>query len=106
MFVHELDTVPAPRQCLDELSQVIQIAGQPVHAVHHERVPFARQRPAVDPTVAGGDILTGRFVDKHPVHHNLVQLAVGVLIDAAHPDISDALCGLVSFRCGASDITL
>jgi hypothetical protein len=34
--------------------------------------------------------LTGRFVDKQPIHQDLIELPFRVLVETADPDVTDA----------------
>ncbi|AAS76312.1 hypothetical protein SCH_028 (plasmid) [Salmonella enterica subsp. enterica serovar Choleraesuis str. SC-B67] len=84
-------TVPAPLcQPLDDAAQVIKVACQPVHAMHHHGVALADegQQPFQLGTLG---VLARSLVGEHPRHLNTLQLPFRVLVEAADADIADAL---------------
>jgi hypothetical protein len=77
-------------QTLHDTAQVIKVAGQPIHAMHHDRVTIAHegeQRFQFGPV----SVLARRFVREYPGHLDVFQLPFRVLIETANPDIPDAL---------------
>ena len=78
------------RQVFNKVLQIIQVARQAVHAVHHHRIVFAherRQRVELGPLY----VLAGRLVDKDLIGRDVFELPFRVLIESAHPDVADAM---------------
>lgn len=90
MLLDELDTYPSFRQPLHEGTKVIQVAGKPVHTVHHDYIPvtgepkqFCQLRPRSFPA--------GSFVSKDSIQNLPLELTFLVLIKGADPDVTDTL---------------
>ena len=90
VLLDELDAYAAPGQLPHDAPQVVQVASQPIHAVHDHRVGLAHEteQPFQFRTLR---VLSRSLVGKDPVEGDLLQLAFRVLVDAAHPDVADAL---------------
>ena len=89
-FLDELDAHAALGQLLHDEAQVVQVARQPVHAVHHHRVALTGEgeQPFQFRTLR---VLTRSLVGKEPIDLDLLELAFRVLVEAAHPDVADEL---------------
>jgi hypothetical protein len=75
---------------LHQAAQVIEVARQAIHAVNHHGVAFAhegQQRIELGPLGVFARCLVG----EHPADFDLLQLPFRVLVEAADPDIADAL---------------
>ena len=90
IFLDELDAHAALGKLPHDESQVVQVARQPVHAVHHHRVALAGEgeQPFQFRTLR---VLTRSLVGKEPIDLDMLELAFRVLVEAAHPDVADAL---------------
>jgi len=89
-LLDELDAHAAFGQLLHKAAQIIEVARQPIHAVHHHGVAFAhegQQRIEFRPL----GVLARRLVGEHPADFDMLQLPFRVLVEAADPDIADAL---------------
>ena len=77
-------------QLLHDEPQVVEVARQPVHAVHHHCVVLAREgeQPFQFRTLP---VLARSFVGKEPIDRDMLELAFRVLVEAAHPDVADAV---------------
>ena len=86
----ELDAHAVAGQLLHNAPQVVEVARQPVHAMHHHGVALAHkgERPVQFRTVR---VLPGRRVGKEPIDRDLLELTFRVLVETAHPDIADAV---------------
>jgi hypothetical protein len=80
---------PLRGEAPDQGAQVVQVAGGPVHAVHHdvpvagETQQFSQPRP--------GSVPAGGLICKDPVQNLDVELAFLVLVQSAHPHVPDPL---------------
>lgn len=90
LFFEELHPHSAPGEALDECAQVIEVAGEPVHAVHDDGVPVADEPEQLGQLRPGG-VLAGGFVGEDPVQDLAVELALLVLVNGADPYVADAL---------------
>ncbi len=86
----EFDAHAALGQALHDAAQVIQVACQPIHAVHHHGIAFAYKRKQTYKLGALG-VLAGCLVGEHPSHMSPLQLPVWVLVEASDADVADAL---------------
>lgn len=77
-------------QPLNDAAQVIEIACQPVHAVHHHGVALAHkgQQPFKFGTLR---VLAGSLIGEYLTDFDLLQLPIRVLVEAADADIANAL---------------
>ena len=83
-------TNPTLWTALHQAAQVVEVACQTIHAVHHHRVAFAHE--GEQPFQFGPPgILARRLVGEHLVHRNLFQLPFRVLVEGADADVTDAL---------------
>ena len=90
MFLDELDVDAALDQLLHQAAQVIEIARQAIHAVHDHGIALAhegQQRLELGPLC----ILARGLVREDPIDRDLLQLTLGVLLEAADSDVTDAL---------------
>ena len=71
-------------------AQVIEVPGEPVHAVHHDSVPVTGETQQFFQLRSGG-VPAGSLVREDPVQHQSVELALLVLVQCAHPHVSDPL---------------
>jgi len=77
-------------EALHQAAQVVEVARQTIHAVHHHRVSFAHE--GEQPFQFGPPcVLARRLVGEQLVHRNLFQLPLRVLVEAADADVTDAL---------------
>jgi hypothetical protein len=83
-------------QPLHQRSEVIQVPGESVHAAHHQGVAVPDEAQELL-ELGALDVLARGFVGEDPVQLNALELAHGVLVQAADPDISDALPGHGAF---------
>jgi hypothetical protein len=80
---------PRPVQVLHQTA-IVEVTGQPIHAVHHDRVTLTderQQRLQLRPM----HVLARRQVDERAVHLEVLKLPVRVLIETAHPQVTDPL---------------
>jgi len=84
------DAHAALSQLLYQATQVIEVAGQPIHAVHHHCIAFADEAQQRFELGALG-VLARCLVGEHLAHLGLFQLAFRVLVKAADPDVADAV---------------
>ncbi len=89
-LLQELDSHAALGQLLHQAAQVVEVAGQAIHAVHHHRVALADEAQQRFELGALG-VLAGCLVGEHLAHLGLFQLAFRVLVEAADPDVADAV---------------
>ena len=90
---------------LDELvhqsAQIVEVACQAIHAVHHHRVALAHEGDQPFQLGAMG-ILTRCLIGEHLVHLDMFELSFRILIEAADADVADALTvqdGLLRTMC-------
>src|SRR5262249_3882417 len=89
-FLDKLDAYAAPCQLLHNLSQVVQVTGQPIHAMDDDRIAIAGKSQKRLQLGSLG-VLPRSFVGKDTVDRNVLQLALGVLVKAADAHITDPL---------------
>jgi hypothetical protein len=89
-LLDELHPNPFAGQALDQCAQVIQVAGEPVHAVHRDRVTVAGE-PQQLRELGPGSVPPGSLVREDPVQDQPVELASLVLIQSAYPHIPNPL---------------
>ncbi len=89
-LLQELDAHAALSQLLYQATQVIEVAGQPIHAVHHHCIAFADEAQQRFELGALG-VLARCLVGEHLARLGLFQLAFRVLVKAADPDVADAV---------------
>jgi hypothetical protein len=77
---------------LDEGTQVIEVAGEPVHAVNDHGDPFAGEPEQFSQLWPGG-VPAGGLVYEDPVQNLAFKLALLVLIQRAHPQTPDPPSG-------------
>ncbi|AXN57521.1 hypothetical protein SF274771_1789 [Shigella flexneri 2747-71] len=90
MFLDEFDMHAALCQRLHDPAQIIEIARQAIHAMHHHGVAGAGeayQRFQLRTL----DILAGCLVAKSAINLDAFQLPFRVLVEGADPDIPNAL---------------
>ena len=75
---------------LHQAAQVIEIARQAIHAVHHHGIALAHEGQQRVELVALR-IFARRLVGEHLVHLALFELAFRVLVEATDPHVADAL---------------
>ena len=77
-------------QFLNGAPEIVEVAGKRIHAVHDNRVAVAHKGAKL---LQGRSlhILAGCLVGKRPVHGNIVELPFGILIEAAEPNVADAI---------------
>ncbi|SLJ61133.1 Uncharacterised protein [Mycobacteroides abscessus subsp. abscessus] len=89
MLLDEFDADPAAGEFSHDPPQVVQIAGETVHRVHDHRVAGAyvpQQLIELGPV----GVFCGRLVGEYPIGLDAVELAIGVLVDSADPDVADS----------------
>ncbi|SLY24933.1 Uncharacterised protein [Klebsiella pneumoniae] len=90
MLLKELDAYAALGEALHQAAQVVEVARQTIHAVHHDRVAFAHE--GEQPFQFGPPcVLARRLVGEHFIHLDLFELPFWVLVEAADADVTDAL---------------
>jgi hypothetical protein len=89
-FLLKLDPDTSLGEALDQLAQVIQIAGQPIHAVDDDGIAFAGESEQ-SLKLGAVDVLARCLVGENPVERLTFQLAIDILIERADPDITDPL---------------
>ncbi len=89
-FFDELDAHTSPGQLLHKVAQVIEVAGQAIHAVHHHRISFAHEGQQRVKFWALG-VLARCLVGEYLSDFDLFQLPLRVLVEAADPDVADTL---------------
>ncbi len=77
-------------QLLHQAAQVIKVAGQAIHVVHHHGVALADEAQQRFELGTLGVLARG-LVGEHLAHLGLFQLAFRVLVEAANPDIADTV---------------
>ena len=88
LFLDELDPHPLVGEGAHYSTQVVEVAGEPVHRVHEDDVTGAEE-PQQLVELGPGDVLSRGVIGEHPVDVDAVELAVGVLVDGADPDVAD-----------------
>ena len=81
---------PAARQRLHDLTQAIEVAREPVHAMHDHRVAGAHERHD-RLQLRALRVFARRFVAEDAVELDVFQLTLGILVETADPDVADAL---------------
>ena len=81
---------PFAGEALDESPQVIQVAGQPVHAVHHDGVPVTGE-PQQLCQLWSGRVPARGLVREDPIQDLAFELALLVLVQRAHAHVPDPL---------------
>src|SRR3546814_464 len=89
-FLHELDPDASFGEGLNQFAQIDEITRQSIHAVDHDGVTLAGEG---EHGVEFGaiDVLARCLVGENPVERLPVQLAIDILIECAHPDVTDPL---------------
>ncbi len=89
-LLDEFDAHAALGELLHQAAQIIEVARQAVHAMHHHGVALAHEgeQPFQLRTLG---VLARRLISEQPVHRNLLELAFRVLVEAADADVADAL---------------
>jgi len=77
-------------QALHDAAQIIEVPGQPIHAVHHHRVALAHESQQRF-QLRALSVLARCRVGEHASDLDVLQLAFRVLVEAADPDVADAL---------------
>ena len=77
-------------QALDQGTQVIEVAGEPVHAVHNHGVPVAGEPQQLGQLWPGG-VSAGGVVREDPVQNLAIELAFLVLVQRAYSHVPDSL---------------
>jgi hypothetical protein len=90
VLLEELDADPAACQGLHDLTQVIEVACEPVHAMHDHRVAGAHERQERF-QLRALRVFARRFVAERSVQIDVFQLPLGVLVEAADPNVADPL---------------
>jgi hypothetical protein len=72
-----------------DTAQIVKVTGESVHRMHHDAVAVANE-PDQLVELRPGDVLAGGFFGEQPIGVDAIELAIGVLVDAAHPDIADS----------------
>lgn len=71
---------------MDESTEVIEVAGEPLHTVHNDGVPVAGGAQQFRELSLGG-VPCGGFVREDPAQNLAIELAFLVLVERAHlPD--------------------
>ncbi len=88
MLLKELDAYAALGEALHQAAQVVEVARQTIHAVHHDRVAFAHEgeQPFVRRRVSLPDALSVNTLST-----GSVRAAVLGSVEAADADVTDAL---------------
>jgi hypothetical protein len=87
VFLDELQAHAFMREPLDQGTQVIQVAGEPVHAVHDDGVPVTGEEQQLR-QFRPGSVPARGLIRKDPVQNLAVELAFLVLVQGADPHIS------------------
>ena len=90
VFLEELDADAAAGEGVDEAAEVVEVACQAVHAVDDHGVTLAHEGQQPFEFGAPGVLARG-LVGEETVHPDLLELALGVLVEAADADVADAL---------------
>ena len=90
VLLDEFDAHAALGQALHDATQVIEIARQPIHALHDDGIAVAHEvEQCVELRTLR--VLARRLVGEEPIDGNLIELAISILVEAADPDVADAL---------------
>jgi hypothetical protein len=84
-------------EALDESTQVIEVAGEPVHAVHDDGVPVTGE-PQQLSKLRPGRVPARGFVHEDPVQNLAFELAFLVLVQRADPHVPDPLSSHLSLQ--------
>ncbi len=103
VLVIEVDANSSGRQFLDNATEIIEVASEPIHAVHDDDITFTNEGEHRFKLGTLG-VLTGRSIDEHTIERQSVELTIGVLVNAADSDVSDPLPWHV--ECSAERVTL
>jgi len=90
LLLHELHLHAAGGERADGGTEVVQVAGQPVHRVDHHGVAVADEgehRRQLRPV----EVLAGDMVGEGPVDLDALELPISILLQGADPDVADAL---------------
>ena len=90
VFLHEGHTHAAPSQLLHEAAQIVKVAGQPIHAMHHHRIALAHKNAQPIQLRALGSLPEALSVKLNPLPP-LFQLTFRVLVEAADANIANPL---------------
>ena len=90
VFFHELDPHPLAGQGLDNPAKVVEVAGQPVHAVDENGVAGAHKTQQ-EFQLGAFDVFPGSFVREGLVDLDPLQLPRNLLIKRADADVANAL---------------
>jgi hypothetical protein len=96
LFLDEFNPHTLPRQALDQGPQVIEVPGEPVHAVHDQGVPVPEEAQQLL-QLRALRVLARGLVREGPVQLDALELADRVLVQTADPDVSNALPGHDAF---------
>jgi hypothetical protein len=88
-FLDELDPHAFVGEAAHDASQIVEVAGESVHRVDNDAVAVAYERQHLVEFRAEG-VLAGGLVGEGPFDGDAVELAHGVLVDVADPDVADA----------------
>jgi hypothetical protein len=89
-FLDELHPHTVTGQALDQGTQVIEVACEPVHAVHQDRTP-SRAKPRSSRKLRPGGVPAGDLAGEHPVQDLTVEVSFLVLVQRAHAHGTDPL---------------
>src|SRR3546814_1673979 len=74
----------------NQFAQIVEITRQAIHAVDHDGVTLAGEgEHGIE--FGAVDVLARCLVGENPVERLPVQLAIDILIECAHPDVTDPL---------------
>ena len=75
---------------MDDLSQVVEIAGETIHAVDHNDIPVPhKDKHGIE--LRPVNVLARSLISEDPVEWVPLKLAADVLVECADPDITDPL---------------
>src|SRR3546814_2113541 len=87
-FLHELDPDASFGEGLNQFAQIVEITRQSIHAVDHDGVTLAGEgEHGIE--FGAVDVLARCLVGENPVVRLPVQLAIDILIECAHPAVTD-----------------
>ena len=90
MLMDEIDGYALLGQLAHQLAEIIEVARQPIHAVNHHGVALAHEgQQRIEFWPQG--VFARRLVGEYPADFDMLQLPFRVLVEAADPDIADAL---------------
>ena len=92
MLLGEFGADAAPRQCLHDGAEVVEIAREAVHAVNDHRIAGAGERGQRLQLRTLG-ILAGSLVGERAIHRDVLKLPFGILVVRAYAHVADALAG-------------